>query len=119
MLCRALLLSAEHSAPSVRARNPSSDTSTPATTSDPTLCGLATTSQPMLGCPARYGSCSILTFETSYRVISRVYQSTVSTNESKKFVPRTAGTRFVYTDTDRANEIFPAENEDEDTEATV
>ncbi|KRX51352.1 hypothetical protein T09_14004, partial [Trichinella sp. T9] len=72
MLCGALVLSAEHSAPSVRARIPSSDASTTAPTSDPTLCGLATNSQPMLGYPARYGSCSILTFETSYMVISRV-----------------------------------------------
>ncbi|KRX11434.1 hypothetical protein T07_14356, partial [Trichinella nelsoni] len=50
----------------------------------------------MLGCPARDGSCLILTFEPSFMVISRVCQSTVLTNESKKFVPRTPGTtRFL------------------------
>ncbi|KRY16795.1 hypothetical protein T12_3545 [Trichinella patagoniensis] len=52
----------------------------------------------MPGCPARAGSCSILTFEPSVIVISRVCQSTVRTNESKKFVPMTPGTtRFLTT----------------------
>ncbi|KRY43671.1 hypothetical protein T03_10776 [Trichinella britovi] len=98
MLRRALLLRAEHSAPSTRARVQSSDPSTQAPASDLTLCALATTAQPMLSCPARDGSCSILTFDPSFMVISRVCQSTVRTNESKKFVPRTPGTtRFLTT----------------------
>ncbi|XP_003369107.1 conserved hypothetical protein [Trichinella spiralis] len=50
MLRRALLLFAEHSAPSTRARVQSSGPSVPAPASGATLRGLATTAQPMLAC---------------------------------------------------------------------
>ncbi|KRZ54820.1 hypothetical protein T02_1421 [Trichinella nativa] len=72
--------------------------SAPVPASDPTPRSLAITALPMPGCPAWAGSCSIHNFEPSVMVISRFCQSTVRTNESKKFVPRTPGiTRFLTT----------------------
>ncbi|KRY65483.1 hypothetical protein T4A_10176 [Trichinella pseudospiralis] len=97
MLRRTLLLRPEHSAPSTRARVQSSDQSTPAPTSDLTLCGLATTAQPMLGCPPQDGSCWILTFEPSVMVIFLACQSISLMHWSRKFVPRIPGTTKLST----------------------
>ncbi|KRZ82998.1 hypothetical protein T08_7576 [Trichinella sp. T8] len=74
---------------------------------------------------------SVMCFAT--RCYRRIAQCTASTSVAEFFScamnlrwqPTIAGspsveTRIAYAaDTDRANEIFPAENEDEDTEATV
>ncbi|KRY44789.1 hypothetical protein T03_10042 [Trichinella britovi] len=77
MLTRTCLLCVEHSAPPIRGCVHSFGPLAPAPASDPTPRGLATIAKAMPGCPARAGSCSILTFEPSVIVISRVCQSTV------------------------------------------
>ncbi|KRZ69653.1 hypothetical protein T10_162 [Trichinella papuae] len=104
---RARLPCGEHSAPSTRERPHSSRSPSPVSGFPSVVSSLpasqafgVTNAQPM---PSRlFGadSRSISTFEPSFMVISRVCQSTVRTNESKKFVPRTPETtRFLTTTT--------------------